>query len=193
MRFIVMFAACLLIGLTPVNAPMADGLKTKNPKLAASPLLDKLFDELKNAKGPAEANGIAARIWQLWFLHPNGAVAHLMTRAQAARRAGLLNEAISELDKIVELAPNYAEGWNQRATVYFMMGRDAESVADIQQVLRIEPRHFGALAGLGLIHMRAENWKSAIASFERALKIHPYLGEKAFIPGLKKKLEGTQL
>ncbi len=64
---------------------------------------------------------------------------------------------------------------------------------DIQQVLRIEPRHFGALAGLGLIHMRAENWKSAIASFERALEVHPFLGERAFIPTLKKKLKGTEL
>ena len=72
--------------------------------------------------------------------------------------------ALADIDKIIELAPDYVEGWNQRATVLFMLGRDTESVRDIQQVLRIEPRHFGALAGLGLIHMRASNWQAAIKS-----------------------------
>lgn len=161
--------------------------------VAGTTVLDKLFAELKAAPDKEKARQIANRIWQQWFLHPNGAVQHLMTRAQAARRAGLLKVAMEELDKIVELAPDYAEGWNQRATVLFMLGRDSESVRDIQQVLRLEPRHFGALAGLGLIHMRAENWKSAIASLEKALEVHPFLSEKAFIQSLRKKLDGTAL
>lgn len=192
MRTIWLWAICCLAA-TLANPQLARASKTGVTPVAEEPALDKLFTDLKNAPDEHQAKRIAARIWQHWFFQPNGAVQHLMTRAQAARRAGLLKEAITELDKIIEVAPNYVEGWNQRATVLFMLGRDAESVRDIQQVLRIEPRHFGALAGLGLIHMRAKNWKSAIASFERALKLHPFLGEKALIPELKKKLKGTEL
>lgn len=174
----------------PVNATERGGQLLP---VAEKTALDQLFDKLKNAADESEARKIANQIWRVWFLHPNGAIQHLMTRAQAARRAGLRKEALAELDKIVQLAPDYSEGWNQRATILFMLGRDAESIADIQQVLRLEPRHFGALAGLGLIHMRAENWKSAIASFERALKIHPFLQEKTFIDMLKKKMKGRAL
>ncbi len=187
MRALLILAACCLMG---ISASARDSAMTP---VAEPSALDKLFTQLKNAPDKAQAGRIAGRIWQHWFLHPNGVVQHLMHRAQAARRAGLLKEAMNELDKIVEVAPDYAEGWNQRATVLFMLGRDGESVRDIQRVLRIEPRHFGALAGLGLIHMRAENWKSAIASFERALTLHPFLGERDFISALKKKLKGTEL
>ncbi|MGI9477499.1 MAG: tetratricopeptide repeat protein [Hyphomicrobiaceae bacterium] len=192
MRSLWIFAACCLVALSssPYTVHAREAAVTP---IAETTALDKLFASLKKAKSEKEAGQIAGKIWQHWFFHPNGAVQHLMHRAQAARRARLLKEAVSELDKIIQLAPDYVEGWNQRATVLFMLGRDDESIRDIQQVLRIEPRHFGALSGLGLIHMRAKNWKSAIASFERALKLHPFLGERAFIPALKKKLKGTEL
>lgn len=155
--------------------------------------LDKLFAKLKAANDPAEAQLLSTRIWQLWFQTENSAARHLMGQAQVARRTGQLEQALVALDQLVELAPGYAEAWNQRATIHFMLGRDAQSIRDIQQVLKLEPRHFGALSGLGLIHMRAENWRSAIASFERALALHPFLGERTLIPKLKKKLEGTRL
>lgn len=193
MRTLWILLASCLVTLSSATAPTMARDSTAIVPIAGSKALDKLFAQLKAAPDERQAGRIVGQIWQHWFLHPNGAVQHLMHRAQAARRAGLLDEAVSELDKIVEVAPDYVEGWNQRATVLFMLGRDAESVRDIQQVLRIEPRHFGALAGLGLIHMRAKNWKSAIASFERALEVHPFLNERAFIPALKKKLKGTAL
>lgn len=190
MRAFLIAVTCCLAALSANVAPAREAA----PIPTAGPgTLDDLFAKLKSAPDKATAGRIASQIWQIWFLHPNGAVQHIMHRAQAARRAGLLEEAMGELDKLVELAPDYAEGWNQRATILFMLGRDAESVRDIQQVLRIEPRHFGALAGLGLIHIRAKNWKSAIASFEKALEVHPFLGEKQLIPNLKKKLKGTEL
>lgn len=190
-RLVFVVSALFAVAVGPVAAKVVQAQTVQDTGSKAA--LEGLFASLKAAKGEAEARGIAAQIWRMWFLTENGAVQHLMTRVQSARRAGLLKEALTELNKIIELAPEYAEGWNQRATIYFMMGRDAESVADIQQVLRREPRHFGALAGLGLIHMRAKNWKSAIASFERALQLHPFLGERAFIPELKKKLKGQPL
>jgi len=192
MRVLWILSVFCLLGVAVSSLP-SSARDTAVTPIAETSVLDKLFAELKKAPNEQQAKRISAQIWQHWFFQPNGAVQHLMSRAQAARRAGLLDDAMNELNKIVELAPDYVEGWNQRATVLFMLGRDTESVRDIQQVLRLEPRHFGALAGLGLIHMRAKNWKSAIASFERALKLHPFLGEKALIPKLKKRLEGTEL
>lgn len=162
-------------------------------QVAGGKALDKLFAQLKGAGSATEAEAITNQIWRFWFQTENAVVQHHMNKAQMMRRAGAFKAAMIELDKIVELAPDYAEGWNQRATVLYMLKRDIESVADIQQVLRLEPRHFGALSGLGLIHMRAENWKSAIASFERALKVHPFLRERAIIPKLRDKLKGQPL
>lgn len=190
--FLFVVLGCLIAAVTLGNAAVAAKGEV-GAKVEQRAALDKLFAQLKSAKDKAGAQPIVDKIWREWFKTDNAEVEALMSRVQFARRAGLHEQAIKELDKIIQLAPDYVEGWNQRATIYFIMGRDAESVADIQQVLRLEPRHFGALAGLGLIHMRAENWKSAIASFERALELHPFLGERAFIPELKQKLKGQPL
>lgn len=155
--------------------------------------LNKLFDDLKRAENPTEAEAITEQIWRHWFQVKNADAQQLMNRAQLARRAGAFEHALVLLDKIVQLAPDYAEGWNQRATVLFVLGRDTESVADIRKVLQLEPRHFGALSGLGLIHIRAQNWKAAIVSIERALAVHPFLRERALIPKLKERAKGKPL
>jgi len=166
---------------------------TKSPTATKQETLSRLFADLKAAETEGSARAIANVIWREWFKSENADVTALMARYRFAQRAGLRKEALGLLNKIIEIAPNYVEGWNQRATLMFMLGRNAESVADIQQVLKLEPRHFGALAGLGLIHMRAENWKSAIASFERAMEIHPFLGERMLLPTLRERLKGQSL
>lgn len=155
--------------------------------------LDGLFLKLKEARTEAEARAVEAAIWRTWFQTNDGDVAQVMTRVQFAMRAGLLDLALGELDKVVELAPDYAEGWNRRATVLFLLKRDQESVRDIQRVLTLEPRHFGALSGLGLIHMRAGNWGSALKSFRKALEINPHLKERGLISELEKKVKGQPL
>lgn len=155
--------------------------------------LNKLFDDLKRVENPTEAEAITEQIWQHWFRVENVDAQQLMNRAQLARRAGAFQHALVLLDKIVQLAPDYAEGWNQRATVLFALGRDTESVADIRKVLQIEPRHFGALSGLGLIHIRAQNWQAAIVSIERALAVHPFLRERALLPKLTERAKGKPL
>ncbi len=155
--------------------------------------LDDLFAKLKGAQTEEDGRRIEARIWQTWLHTDNGDVAQVMSRVQFAMRAGLLDLALGELDRIVALAPDYAEGWNQRATVLFLLKRDGESVRDIQRVLELEPRHFGALSGLGLIHMRAGNWRSALKSFRRALEINPHLKERGLIGALEKKVNGQPL
>ena len=148
--------------------------------------LDGLFAKLKGAATEAE-------IWQAWIHTDDGDVAQVMSRVQFAMRAGMYDLALGELDKVVQIAPKYAEGWNRRATVLFLLKRDLESVRDVQHVLSLEPRHFGALSGLGLIHMRAGNWKSALESFRKALEIHPFLKERGLIEALEKKVEGQPL
>ena len=155
--------------------------------------LDGLFEKLKGAESEADARRVEAAIWQVWFHTNNGDVAQVMSRVQFAIRAGMYELALGELDKVVQIAPNYAEGWNRRATVLFLLKRDLESVRDIQRVLALEPRHFGALSGLGLIHMRAGNWKSALESFRKAIEIHPFLKERALIQALEQKVEGQPL
>jgi tetratricopeptide (TPR) repeat protein len=155
--------------------------------------LDDLFSKLKGARTEEAARRVEARIWQTWSQTDNGDVAQVMTRVQFAMRAGMFDLALGELDKVVELDPDYAEGWNRRATVLFLLKRDQESVRDIQRVLELEPRHFGALSGLGLIHMRARNWSSALKSFRKALEINPYLKERGLISELEKKVKGQPL
>ena len=192
MRFLQIVAMSVIVTILAlpgaVSAQSTNRIKAKN-----NASLDQLFTKLKHAKDNGEARKWVNLIWQEWFKTDNADAKRLMARAQFARRADLREEALKALNMIVQIAPDYVEGWNQRATIYFMLGRDAESVADIRKVLQLEPRHFGALAGLGLIHMRAENWQSAIASFERAQELHPFLGERAFIRKLKERLKGKAL
>ena len=181
-------------GVFVVLALLAGTVAAKaNDPLLRDARINVLFKALKSAKSEGRAHAAAAQIWALWFQSGNAEVDQTMAKVQIAIRARKLDLALDLLGRVVQVLPEYAEGWNRRATVYFLMGRDAESVADIQKVLEIEPRHFGALTGLGLIHMRASNWKSAIASFKRALEVHPYLRERRLIPQLEKKLKGREL
>ena len=97
--------------------------------------------------------------------------------------------AMPVLDDIVARAPNWAEGWNKRATVLYLMGEHDRSLADIDRVLALEPRHFGALAGLGLIRIEKGETREALAAFRRALAVNPFLRERfSLIPALEKQL-----
>lgn len=101
--------------------------------------------------------------------------------------------ALDAFDDLVATAPNFAEAWNKRATVYYLMGRLDESVTDIQQTLELEPRHFGALSGLALIYDAVDQPEAAIRSLEAALEINPHLhGSRARIDQLREKLKGTR-
>ena len=107
--------------------------------------------------------------------------------SSAARRrwqSGDLRTARAAFDLLVQRQPNFAEAWNKRATLLYLMGDDAGSIADIGRTLALEPRHFGALSGLGLIDARNDRPEQALRSFEAALAIHPFLpGAKASITG----------
>ena len=112
--------------------------------------LDFLFGALKAAPDDASAKHVEARIWAIWLQTPSDTAALLMARAKAAMEAQKAEVAIKLLDAVIKLRPDYVEAWNRRATVYYLQNDYEHSLQDIEQVLVREPRHFGALAGLGM-------------------------------------------
>jgi len=137
--------------------------------------LDPLFAQLLAAPGIGEARPIEISIWEVWTFYDDSAVAELMKESAAAMSRRDYPRALRYLDQVVAIAPEYAEGWNRRATVYYLAERYEDSLADIARTLALEPRHFGALSGRGLVLTALEREEEALRSFEKALTIHPHL------------------
>src|SRR5690349_10716895 len=156
--------------------------------------LDFLFGALKAAPDEASAKHVEARIWALWLQTSSDTAALLMTRAKAAMDAKQVDVALKLLDAVVKLRPDYIEAWNRRATLYYLKNDYRRSLEDIQQVLIREPRHFGALAGLGMIMQDLGEDKRALEAFRKALAVNPYL-EKVpdLIKMLTEKVEGRDI
>src|SRR5579859_6450483 len=110
--------------------------------------LDPLFDRLKATESDEEATQIVRRIWGLWGQAPDRMTSRLFDAGEAAMQHGDYDSALNAFNLVIERAPAFAEGFNQRATLYFEIGRYDESVADIERTLALEPRDFGALSGL---------------------------------------------
>jgi tetratricopeptide (TPR) repeat protein len=156
--------------------------------------LDRLFAELKAARSDEAAEPIVARIWQTWVQSGRPDIDRLMNQALVEMQLGNLDAALALLDEVVKAAPEFSEGWNRRATVLYLRGNHAQSLADCDRVIALEPRHFGALAGIGLNHIAAERWKPALEAYRRALAANPFLNERhELIPALERKVEGKPL
>jgi tetratricopeptide (TPR) repeat protein len=166
----------------------------KLPKADRTHGLDFLFGALKVAPDEASAKHVEARIWALWLQTPSDTAALLMMRAKAAMDAQQMDVALKLLDAVVKLRPDYVEGWNRRATLYYLQNDYAHSLEDIAQVLAREPRHFGALAGLGMIMQDLGDDKRALDAFRKALAVNPYL-EKVpeLVKTLTEKVEGRDI
>ena len=169
---------------------------SKLPKVGADKArgLDFLFGALKAAPDEDSAKAVEARIWAIWLRTPSDTAALLMTRAKAAMDAQQTDVALKLLDAVIKLRPDYIEAWNRRATLYYLKNDYARSLADIQQVLIREPRHFGALAGLGMIMQDIGDDKRALDAFRKALAINPHL-EKVpeLVKTLSEKVEGRDI
>ena len=153
--------------------------------------LDTLFARLMVTKDAHEASEVTDNIWRIWTQHDSPKVTALMGEGLSALAFGRLEGAIDAFDAIVRLAPDFAEGWNKRATVYYLVGRLDESARDVEKTLALEPRHFGALSGLGLIHTAKNEMRPALRAFEGALAVNPHLPElRARIKMLKESLDG---
>ena len=169
---------------------------SKLPKVGADRTrgLDFLFGALKAAPDEVSAKHVEARIWALWLQTPSDTAALLMMRAKAAMDAQQVDVALKLLDAVVKLRPDYVEAWNRRATLHYLRNDYAHSLGDIEQVLVREPRHFGALAGLGMIMQDLGDEKRALDAFRKALAINPYL-EKVpeLVKTLSEKVEGRDI
>ena len=156
--------------------------------------LDFLFGALKVAPDDTSAKAIEERIWAMWVISRSDTANLLMTRVKTALEGNDTDLAIKLLDAIVKIKPDYIEAWNRRATIYFMKKDYGHSLADIREVLRREPRHFGALAGLGLIMQEIGDDKQALEVYRRALAVHPRLQRiPDVVKTLKEKVEGRDL
>jgi tetratricopeptide (TPR) repeat protein len=169
---------------------------SKLPKVGADRTrgLDFLFGALKAAPDETSARHVEARIWALWLHTPSDTAALLMMRAKTAMYAQQMDVAQKLLDSVVKLRPDYIEAWNRRATLYYLRNDYAHSLQDIEQVLVREPRHFGALAGLGMIMQELGDDKRALDAFRKALAINPHL-EKVpeLVKSLAEKVEGRDI
>jgi len=135
--------------------------------------LNKLFDDLK-ISSESSSFLIEQKIWKLWSTHPNDEkLTTLLAEGSAAVNNNQLTEAINIFTKVIELDPNWAEAWNKRATVFYLVGQFQKSQDDIDKVLNLEKRHFGALAGQGLVNIQLKNFEKAIKSYQKALEIYP--------------------
>lgn len=153
------------------------------------PALNALFALLLEAPDPTVAAPIEREIWLRWTEQADPAVEALMETAGQAMAVDDYDEALAALDRVVDMAPDYAEGWNRRATVLYLIGRPRASLADIERVLALEPRHFGALSGQGLCLMAMDRPEEAAAAFAAALAIHPQMeGAQANLERLRRSL-----
>ena len=147
------------------------------------PHLDGLFDRLQHTASAGEAEAILQQIWTLWIDTDKPERIKLMAAGMVSMSRSRLQDALVAFTTLIEAAPDYAEAWNKRATVRFLMGDFNGSLEDIEHTLKLEPRHFGALAGLGVILTEIEQYEGAIKAYERLLKVNP------FAPGAREQIE----
>ena len=150
--------------------------------------LNLLFEELKKSNNDSVTLEIEMKIWNIWSTHPTQEkLTQLLSKGSSLMSTGKLETAYKIFSTIIESTPDWAEGWNKRATVLYLMGRNQESLKDIDEVLKRESRHFGALSGQGLVHTKLKNYEKAIKSYETVQKIYPSISSaKVMIPQLKK-------
>ena len=139
------------------------------------PALDDLFEQLAVTTSDEEASNITREIWQRWTANDDPDVSQLMQIGIRALNYSTYRKALQSFDRVIEIAPEFAEGWNKRATLYYHIKEYRRSINDIKETLRLEPRHFGAWSGLGLVSIAQENYAGALAAFKKALSINPHI------------------
>jgi len=136
--------------------------------------VDDLFDQLKTSTNYEDSKKIESKIWELWTTHPSeNSLTALLADGSFYMSQNKLETAYETFTKTIELDSNWAEAWNKRATVLYLMGKYEQSQADINKVLELEQRHFGALSGQGLVQTALNNYQKAIDSYIEAHKVHP--------------------
>ena len=159
-------------------------LATRGGMEDAGLLHERLRDESSFVRNYAEQG-----LWLLWSRSGDVAIDTLMARGVEAMQSARYAEAIAVFTSVIERKPEFAEGWNRRATVHFLAGDYDKSIADCHEVLKRNPRHFGALSGMGQIHFQLEQWDKALEWYRRALEVNPnMLGVEMNIRLIEEKL-----
>jgi tetratricopeptide (TPR) repeat protein len=203
-RFTVLVLAAALA--SPAVSPLGSSALAQSPRDPASAPtapqsgrgaafnLDTLFGALKIAPDEASAKAIEDRIWAIWMSSDSDTCTLLMSRVKDATEDKDYDLAIKLLDAIVAIKPDYVEAWNRRATLHFLKHEYGGALADIREVLAREPRHFGALAGLGLILQDIGDDRHALQAYQAALAIDPHLRNLSdTVKTLREKVEGRDI
>lgn len=152
--------------------------------------LNDLFDCLQEAKNDVEIQNVEAQIWEIWLESGSPQLNYLMEKGGIALQQKDYSQAIEYFGQIINLNPDFAEGWNKRATAYFLRGDYKASLNDIEETLRLEPRHFGAISGMISIYMMIHDLKGALKSYKMLQEIYPLRKDIAQqIKNLQKRIE----
>ena len=135
--------------------------------------LEYLFDILSKTENNIQINEVTSSIWDIWYETNDPLIEADFYRGLESMRTGDLMMAVAFFTRVIDKNPNFAEGWNKRATVYYMLGKFDASMMDIHETLKLEPRHFGAMDGMGLIFIHLEQFDKAIDIYNRMLEIFP--------------------
>lgn len=156
--------------------------------------LDELYTRLREAEGPRQARVLELQIGLTLAQSGSDTADILMSRATQAAQQQQADLALSLLDAVIDMYPDYVEAWSRRATLHFGRRELGRAVTDIEQVLRLEPRHYGAMIGLGMIFQQLGDDKQALSAFKRALEVNPHVERiPDIIRRLGPKVEGTEL
>ena len=165
MRLFYIIFLCCWVSVLAVFPAVAD---QNDPKL------NELFAQLRKAKSLEKASRIEAEIWAAWVYRGDELVDRHMSLGIQAMHAGALRLSLREFSTVIDLDKNFAEGWNKRATIHYMMGNFDESVKDIERTLALEPRHYGAISGMALIFDATQNASAALKAWQHVLEFTPY-------------------
>jgi tetratricopeptide (TPR) repeat protein len=179
-----------MVYLAGISSAMAESVSSQNDQE-----LQKLFSQLETAPDSDAAELVISQIWNRWMNTSGDTTTNeMMERGTYYMQMGELSLAEGIFTKVINDHPDYAEAWNKRATVRFMRQNWRGSEADIAEVLSREPKHFGALSGLGMIKLFEGDLPTALSIYEEVLTIHPYSPDAVrLIPEIKNALKGTAL
>ena len=183
------FLAILVLGLLFFSNVNAEERESK---------LNNLFKQLKNSEA-TKAIEIENKIWKIWSTHPSSdrrgyRLTELLAQGSLLMARKELNRAYEIFSQIILVDPNWSEAWNKRATVLYLLGRYQQSQRDIEEVLSLEKRHFGALSGQGLVQTELKNYEKAINSYKEVQKIYPSMqAPKVMIPRLKELIKDQSI
>ncbi|QPC90455.1 tetratricopeptide repeat protein [Mesorhizobium sp. INR15] len=175
MRILFAFLTALLFSGVMSLPARADDPAAPPVAMTKQARLDQLFSDLKRERNEKAAERIAGNIWSEWFQSGSASIDLMMQWSQKAIEGQKFDVALDFLDQVVTLQPTYAEGWNRRATVHFMMKNYGKSMSDIDHTLQLEPRHFGALSGLAQIMALTGRKQSALEAWQKVLVIYPMM------------------